>query len=129
MWRTRESFPNFALSTMAALAIALGAACGGDGDGPSGPSVPAPPASIDITTGAAPPPRFIPVTATVAAGGTVRWTNGSPADHDLVATTPNWQLNQPLPLGESFQTTIGQAGTYGYQCTLHPGMVGTIQAR
>lgn len=123
MWS--ESFAKFALG---AIAIALGAACGGGGDGPSGPE-PAPPASVDITTGSAPPPRFIPASITVAAGGTVRWTNASPVDHELVTMTPNWQLNQPLPLGESFQTTVGQAGTYRYQCTIHPGMMGTIQVR
>lgn len=124
MWS--ESFAKFALG---ALAIALGAACGGGGDGPSGPEPAPPPASVDITTGATPPPRFIPASITLAAGGTVRWTNGSPAAHDVVATTPNWQVNQPLPVGASVQTTVGQAGTYGYQCTLHPGMIGTIQVR
>jgi plastocyanin len=106
------------------------AACGGDdGGNPGDPSPPAPPTSIDITTGASPPPRFIPASTTLASGGTVRWTNGSPADHDLVATTPNWQLNEPLPIGGNFQTTISQAGTYGYECTIHPGMVASIEVR
>jgi plastocyanin len=64
-------------------------------------------------------------------GGTVTWTNTTPAPalHDLVATTSNWQLGRTLASGESFQTTLAQAGTYRYVCTIHDGMTGTIEVR
>lgn len=125
MWRFCESFPGIPLG---ALAIVLAAACGSDGGGGPSGTVP-PPTSIDITTGATPPPRFIPVTATLAAGGTVKWTNGSPADHNLITTSSNWTLSEDLPVGQSFETTIAQAGTYRYECTIHPGMTATIEVR
>jgi plastocyanin len=65
----------------------------------------------------------------VAAGGTVTWTNGSPVNHDVVATTGNWHLSRTLAPGASFQATVGQAGTYRYECTIHPGMAGVVEVR
>jgi hypothetical protein len=113
-----------------ALVIASFVHCGGGGGGNSiiDPPPPPPPA-VSVTTGAAPPPRFIPVSASLAVGGTVTWTNGSPVAHDLVATTSNWQLSRTLSPGQSFQATIAQAGTYRYECTIHPGMTGSVEVR
>ena len=119
------------LALVTALAIRCGGSGGGGGDDdPMGPEAPAP-SSVAITTATSPPPVFIPKTAELAVGGSVTWTNTSPApnNHDLVATTSNWQLGRTLSPGASFQTTIAQAGTYGYQCTIHPGMNGTIVVR
>ena len=89
------------------------------------------PSSVSITTSTSPPPRFIPASTELAVGGTVMWTNTSPAPvvHDVVATTMNWQVSRTLGPGESFQTTIAEAGTYRYRCTLHAGMNGTIEVR
>jgi hypothetical protein len=112
------------------IVIASVMACGGGGGdgGDNDPVGPGPaPFTVSITTSGSPPPRFIPASTTLAEGGTVTWTNGSPADHNLVATTSNWQLNEDLPMGQSFQRTISQAGTYGYQCTIHPGMIASIE--
>ena len=39
--------------------------------------------------------------------------------HDLVATTSNWQLGRTLASGESFESTLTQAGTYRYVCDPH----------
>jgi plastocyanin len=118
-----------------ALLVASVTHCSGGGGGGGGdpdPMGPDPaPSTVAITTATSPPPAFIPRTAELAVGGTVTWTNTSPApnNHDLVATTSNWQLGRTLSPGASFQTTIAQAGTYGYQCTIHPGMNGTIEVR
>ncbi len=118
-----------ACGLLAALAIRCGGG-GGGGGGPVDPPDPAP-SSVSITTSTSPPPRFIPASAELAVGGTVTWTNTSPAPvvHDVVATTMNWQLSRTLGPGESFQTTIAEAGTYRYRCTLHAGMNGTIEVR
>ena len=126
-----ETYCRIALTV---LAIVLTARCGGGGGGGGGgPIEPPPPApqAISITTATVPPPRFIPVSTSLAVGGTVTWTNTSPApvNHDLVATTSNWQLSRTLGPGQSFQTTIAQAGTYRYQCTIHQGMTGNIEVR
>ncbi|CAN5888037.1 hypothetical protein BH20GEM1_BH20GEM1_08920 [soil metagenome] len=116
------------------LTLALVAHCGGGGGGGGGGPIdppPPPPATLAVTTATAPPPRFIPVSASLAVGGTVTWTNTSPSPvrHDLVATTTNWHLGRTLATGESFQTTIAQPGTYRYQCTIHAGMIGSIEVR
>ena len=116
------------------LVIGFVVQCGGGGGGgdqdPIGPPGPAP-STVAITTSTNVPPRFVPVSTALAVGGTVTWTNTSPAPvrHDLVATTSNWQLSRTLAPGESFQTTVPQAGTYRYQCTIHAGMIGTIEVR
>ena len=117
------------------LVIASGVQCGGGGGGggnddPIGPPGPAP-TTVAVTTSTIPPARFIPVSTVVAVGGTVTWTNTSPAPvrHDLVATTSNWQLSRTLGPGESFQTTVTQAGIHQYRCTIHAGMTGTIDVR
>lgn len=114
-----------------ALALSVAAACGGGGGG--GTTEPDPPAPSSLAVMAAgPPPRFQPVRADLAVGGTVTWTNTSPGDHNLIVTTANWdpnQLGRTIEPGESFQTMINRAGTYGYECTIHPGMTGEIQVR
>ena len=113
-----------ALVAFLAFAVAAGAGCGGGGDGPSGPDPS--PSSVFVNTSTAPPPLFSPAEATVAVGGSVTWRNVSPAAHDLTSTTSNWQLAQPLAVGETFELAFQQAGTFGYRCTIHPGMNGSI---
>ena len=118
------------IAPIAAIAFAVGCGGGGsDGITPPPPPPPPPSSSVSITTGSAPPPRFIPVSTELAVGGTVTWTNGSPVVHDLVATTNNWQLSRTLDPQASFQTTVGEAGSYRYRCTLHEGMNGSIEVR
>ena len=127
MWLAHRSLYR---SIQCAITIALAAACGGEDSVTNPPPPPPPPPSaITIRTPSAPPPRFMPVSATLAVGGTVTWTSGSPVAHDLVATSSNWQLNHALPPGASFQATIGEVGTYRYHCTIHPEMTGTIVVR
>ena len=122
------------LVIMVASVVQCGSSGGGGDPDPIGPPGPAP-SAVAVTTNTGPPTgRFIPASASLAVGGTVTWTNTTPptpppALHDIVATTSNWQLGRTLAPGESFQTTIAQAGTYRYQCTIHPGMNGTIEVR
>lgn len=121
MWPTHDrprSIPFLA------LAIALVAGCGGSDDGPAAPGPSAD--NIFITTSDAPPPIFIPASITMTAGGRVTWMNGSPAAHNLHATTPNWGLSRDLPIGGRVNMTIDQPGTYRYECTIHPSMTGAI---
>ena len=111
---------------IAALVLAGGlfAACGDD-DGGSGPD-PAPD-ELDVTTPQEPPPRFIPATGTIAVGGEVTWTNATPEPivHDVTSNNGAWTATTLQP-GESFSVTFDEAGSYTYQCTIHPGMTGVI---
>lgn len=113
------------------VGIAFVANCGGDGGGPTNtpPPPPPPPTAVTVTTGSAPPPRFIPVGVTVAVGGTVTWRNGSPVPHNVTSTTAAFQASPDLNPNETFQVTFPQAGIFGYTCTLHPGMNGTVTVK
>ena len=114
------------LRLVAAL-LAISTGCGGETDPPIDGPDPTPdlPTAITITTGSAPPPRFIPRTAGLAAGGTVSFTSGSPVDHTVNSSTSAWP-DKTLHPGESFSVTLPTAGQYPYVCSLHEGMTGLI---
>ncbi|MGH7557495.1 MAG: cupredoxin domain-containing protein [Gemmatimonadota bacterium] len=108
--------------------IVFVAGCSGDGGGgPSGPSDPAP-ATATVTTSNTPPPRFIPLTARVAVGGTVTWQNTSPAPnlHNIVWAGGAFPASSDLEAGDTHQITFAQAGDFDYQCLVHNGMTGRI---
>ncbi|MGH2755150.1 MAG: plastocyanin/azurin family copper-binding protein [Actinomycetota bacterium] len=89
-------------------------------------------------------PGFEPQTITVAPGDTVTWTNKDTAavgDHDIVADDPNppvvgeqaFDGNCPIAPGESCSKEINPdlasvtGGEFGYHCSIHPEMTGTIE--
>jgi plastocyanin len=72
---------------------------------------------------------FDPVTLTVDAGQTVRWTNTDGIQHTTAQDGPLalWSSG-PLSRGQSFSVTLVAAGTYPYHCAIHPSqMRGTIR--
>ncbi|HEU5117729.1 MAG TPA: plastocyanin/azurin family copper-binding protein, partial [Isosphaeraceae bacterium] len=66
---------------------------------------------------------FDPEKTTVAIGGTVTWTNTAKTPHTIFA---DWAKSDILNTGDTFEHTFDKAGTFEYQCGLHPAMVGTI---
>jgi plastocyanin len=122
------------LLLLAALAL-LAAGCGSDDDGSS---------TTSAATGAAPPAtegadlpvvvemkniQFDPKTVTVDVGETIRWENLDTVDHDAVATSGADFKSDQFGKGGTFDFTPDQPGPIEYECTLHPGMVGTIEVR
>ena len=70
---------------------------------------------------------FTPSSLTVPAGTTVTWTNMDSAPHTVISTSSLNVLNSPtLHNGDSFTYTFSKAGTYSYDCTIHPFMTGTV---
>ncbi len=69
---------------------------------------------------------FLPQNLTVPAGTAVRWVNNSSVIHNVVSETG--LFSEVLEPGESYSYTFPEAGTYNYECTIHPGMIGTIFA-
>jgi plastocyanin len=67
---------------------------------------------------------FDPEKATVAVGGTVTWNNAGKTPHTIYA---DWAKSDILNPGDTFSHVFAKAGTFEYQCGLHPAMVGTIQ--
>ncbi len=106
----------------------------GSGDDPPPPVEPPPPADEPVP----PPPAptgpgavtivdfdFSPSGLTVSAGSTVTWTNSGAAPHTVTAVDGSSDSGF-LFSGAGYSKTFPTAGTFGYFCTLHPDMTGTI---
>lgn len=102
------------LGMMAVLAAAL-IACSDDGSGPGGETV-----TVEMRDNS-----FSPTPRSVSAGTTVRWVNQGTVQHNTTSETDLW-ASQNLQPGASFSRRFDSAGTFPYECTLHPGMTGTI---
>ena len=108
------------LAMAVTLSLAFIAACGSAyGTGPRGSPDPG-------TVAATPSLTFTPATLQVAAGDVVTFAFGSVA-HNVHFTT----AGAPTDIGGaqanvSITRTFPTAGTYHYQCTIHPSMTGTV---
>jgi plastocyanin len=69
---------------------------------------------------------FSPATITVKAGTTVTWTNRDDIPHTVVADDKQSFKSKVLDTGEKFTFTATKPGTYGYFCSIHPKMTGTL---
>jgi plastocyanin len=68
---------------------------------------------------------FTPNSVTISTGGRVRWVNNGSNIHNTTASGGAWS-SPNMSSGQTFEHTFNQAGTFGYSCTLHAGMTGTI---
>lgn len=67
---------------------------------------------------------FNPTSSTVSAGGTVTWTWGGGVDHNVTFSAGSSSGTQTAG---TFARTFADAGSFGYQCTIHgSSMSGTI---
>lgn len=62
---------------------------------------------------------------TVKPGTTVTWTNADDIPHTVTSTTGAFR-SKVLDSGDKFSFTFAHAGQFGYFCSLHPHMTGTI---
>lgn len=113
----------------------------GCGDSRSGVDAPTTPMSGGQEPGAGDVVVRIPVGATnrtadafganplvIEAGQTVTWVNDDPVPHTATSSDQIWD-SEILAQGESFSRAFPDAGTFPYLCTVHPGMVGTVEVR
>jgi plastocyanin len=66
---------------------------------------------------------FNPTPVQISVGGAVRWLNSGTQAHN--STGPCWTSPNLNP-GQSFDRTFPAAGTFDYECTLHPEMRGRV---
>ena len=126
--RPRASVGPMRLITMlvACLALVL-AGCGGGDDngggssGGGGGSSSGNTVTIDMKN-----IKFAPQDATVKVGQTVKWVNQDTVDHDVSAKSGADFKSELFGHGKSFEWKADKAGTVSYVCTVHPGMVGTL---
>ncbi|HEU4995695.1 MAG TPA: hypothetical protein VFT29_12800 [Gemmatimonadaceae bacterium] len=64
----------------------------------------------------------------VTVGDTVRWLNQDPLRHTTTSDTSVWSSSE-LSRGEQFAFVAGKPGRYGYHCSAHPVMRGTLLVR
>lgn len=65
----------------------------------------------------------------VKKGTTVTWTNLDSAKHDVTPTseTQEFKASELFGKGETYSVTFNTVGTYGYYCSPHPYMKGTVE--
>jgi len=81
------------------------------------------PATASVT---APALQFQPTVADVSAGGTVTWTmSGIP--HNVTFTSAGAPASVPDTQNGSAERTFPGSGSFGYRCTIHPEMTGTVR--
>ena len=109
------------------LALAL-VACGGDdsGGGGGGGATTASCPSGDVVVKMA-NIKFDPESTEVGVGQEVCWTNDDSVDHDVVAKSGADFKSELYGKGETFTATVDKPGTVQYECTIHPGMTGTLE--
>ena len=114
---------------MAVTLLALLAACGSNNSStPTSPTGNGTPVTIvkgaqSLTTTA-----YNPNPLTINAGTMVTWTNSDSIAH--TATSDNGTFSSgTINAGASFSFTFPTKGTFTYHCSIHPGMVGTINVQ
>jgi plastocyanin len=92
------------------------------GPGTNSNPTPTAPNTVNANPGLA----FNPSLLTVTAGTTVTFAFGDTA-HTVTFKTAGAPANIPATSDASVSVLFPTAGTYNYQCTIHPYMTGTIQ--
>ena len=83
-------------------------------------AAPAPAAAVQISNF-----TFNAQVVTVKPGTTVTWTNADDIPH-TIASKDSLFKSKVLDSGEKFSFTFAKAGQFGYFCSIHPHMTGTV---
>jgi plastocyanin len=113
------------LPILLALPLVL-AACGGGGGGEKGAASDQACAS-DATVVHMKDLKFDPDKATAKAGQKVCWVNDDSAQHDVSAKSGATFESELYGEGKTYTTTVANAGTIAYVCTVHPAMTATLE--
>ena len=68
---------------------------------------------------------FAPAHLTITAGTKVTFTNTGKLPHTVTATDKSFD-SKIIPPGAKWSWTFTKAGTFGYDCIIHPGMSGSV---
>ena len=69
---------------------------------------------------------FQPATLTVAEGSKVVWINRDEEPHIVISTGARFPSSPALDTDDRYTAVLATPGSYGYFCSIHPHMVGTI---
>ena len=107
----------------ALLVLAGLSGCGG-GDSTTDLDTPGTPVQ-NATVSAGTSERFSPARVDLLRNGTVTWSFASLA-HNVTFTSSGAPANIPDATNTQVARTFPNAGTFNYQCTIHPGMNGRV---
>jgi plastocyanin len=109
-------------SPLFALAALVAAGCFSDKPAPLEPGAP----TTNAVTASSTANTFTPQTVNVLEGGTVTWTFGTRPHNVTFVQSAGAPQTIPTTTNNSIARTFTAPGTYAYACTLHAGMVGTV---
>lgn len=66
---------------------------------------------------------FNPASVEILTGDTIRWTNMDSTAHTVTGSTFKSKV---LEKGDTYEFLFTDAGTYNYNCSIHPSMKGTV---
>jgi plastocyanin len=101
--------------------VVLLAGCGSSGGGGGKAEVLSPGTPIEMKS-----LHFKPGHVQVTVGQKITWHNDESVGHDVKADSGASFSSETFSKDGTFSWTAGKAGTVTYECTLHPGMDGTI---
>jgi plastocyanin len=73
--------------------------------------------------------QFSPKNISITVGQTLKWIDLDSVEHNVVADSGADFKSDVFGQDGSFEWTATKPGKIEYECTLHPGMVGTITVR
>jgi len=121
-----------ASTVLGIMVLAITASCGGASDGGYGgttdPGTGGNTQPTQTTSVAVSDNQFSPASIQVSAGATVTWTWAQGSSLHNV-TFPSGTSSANLGASTTFTRTFTTAGTFTYQCTIHPGMTGTVKVQ
>ncbi len=121
-----------ALATLILAVVACGGADtvtstatggGGGGGGGGGDTCPSTSTSVTVSDN-----LFTPPCTKVPVGSTVTWTWSGANPHNVTFANSALGASQTQTAG-TYQKTFANAGTFNYDCTVHPGMSGSVQVQ
>jgi plastocyanin len=115
---------------LAALLLGFVISCSSSNNSPTAPSPSGNGTAASIVSGASTltTTAYAPNPVSVPVGGTVTWTNNDSTTHTSTSTTGMWDSGNIAP-GAKFSMTFPTAGSFPYRCSIHPGMVGTVNVQ
>lgn len=103
-------------AALGAIAVVALAAC----SSPATTEAPVGGTAVEITSFA-----FTPATLTVKAGDSVTWANHDEEPHTVAADDGSFR-SPALGANATYSFTFTTPGSYGYTCSIHPFMRGTV---
>lgn len=131
-------FVRSSVASLGLAALVFAAACGSSGSSYSSPTSPTPTPSpspgvtADVTitiTGMNGGNSFSPNPGTLKAGQTVAWRNADSTVHIPTADSGAFSTGSIAPGATSNPIMMSAAGSFGYHCSIHPDMVGTLSVQ